>query len=280
MWGPEQAWAFIELKNRLCSDNVIVPYDTQLPTRLCVDSSPIGTQATVAQKHQINNEEHWRLVNYTSRPWTAAKAGYPQIEHESNGILTGMYMNRMYTLGTHVEVVTDHKPLINVYNEPRKPKQLRIDRHRTKLLPFCYSVTYESGNQTHCDYGSRHPPSRGEFTEIEKSLWAVEDESDILVNRVIEDLLPEAITIDKLRYATANDPKLSLLKEDILSSKYCRKELLQYKQIFKELSYINRVIMRGNRIVIPDSLQADFITKAHEAHQGASKTLGYLRESC
>ena len=108
----------------------------------------------------------------------------------------------------------------------------------------------------------------------------MEDESDILVNRVIEDLLPEAITIDKLRYATANDPKLSFLKEDILSNKYCRKALPQYKQIFEELSYINGVIMRGNRIVIPDSLQADCIAIAHEAHQGASKTLGYLRESC
>ena len=258
---------------------MIVPYDTQLPTRLYVDSSSVGTQATIAQKHQINNEEHWRPVNYTSRPWTGDEAGYPQIEHESNGILIGMYMNRMYTLGTHVEVVTDHKPLIPMYNDPKKPKQLHIDRHHTKLLPFHYSVTYEPGNQTPCDYGSRHPPSRGEFTETEKSLWAVENEGDILGNRVIEDLLPEAITIDKLRYATANDPKLSLLKEDILSNNYCRKELPQYKQIFKELSYLNGVIMRGNCIVIPDSLQANCIAIAHEAHQGASETFGYLREN-
>ena len=100
------------------------------------------------------------------------------------------------------------------------------------------------------------------------------------MNRVIQDLLPEAITIDKLRYATANDPKLSLLMEDILSSKYCRKELPQYKQIFEELSYINEVIMRGNRLVIPYSLQADCVAIAHEAHQGAPKTLGYLRKSC
>ena len=104
----------------------------------------------------------------------------------------------------------------------------------------------------------------------------MEDESDILVNRVIEDLLPEAITIDRLRYATANDPKLSLLKEDILSSKYCRKELPQYKQIFEE--FILHQWSHHERK--PDSLQADCIVIAHEAHQGASKTLGYLRESC
>ena len=112
---------------------MIVPYDTQLPIRLYVDSRTIGTQATIAQKHQINNEEHWRPVNYTSRPWTGAEAGYPQIEHEYSGILTGMYMNRTYTLRTHVEVVADHKPLIPVYNDPRKPKQLCIDRHLSPM---------------------------------------------------------------------------------------------------------------------------------------------------
>ena len=47
-WGPEQAWAFQELKDRLCSDDVMVPYGTTLDTRLHVDSSPVGTQATVA----------------------------------------------------------------------------------------------------------------------------------------------------------------------------------------------------------------------------------------
>ena len=35
-----------------------------------------------------------------------------------------------------------------------------------------------------------------------------------------------------------------------------------------------------HHIVIPDSVQADCINIAHEDHQGASMTLGYLKESC
>ena len=84
----------------------------------------------------------------------------------------------------------------------------------------------------------------------------------------------------RMGYATANYEKLSLLKEDLLCNKYCRKELLQYEQIFEELSYIIEVIMRGNCIVIPDSLQADYIAAAQEAHQGASKTLSSQSKSC
>ena len=108
----------------------------------------------MAQQHSIDGEEHWRPVNYTSRPWTECESRYGQTERESNGILTGMCMNQMYTLGTEIEVVTDHKPLLPAYDSPGKPKQLRVDRHRTKLLPFRYSLTYEPGETTPSDYGS------------------------------------------------------------------------------------------------------------------------------
>ena len=112
----------------------------------------------MVQKHHINNEDVLHPVNYTFRVWTPAEAEYGQIECESNGIFTGMQMTKMYTLGTHIEVVTDHAPFLSAYNAPNKPKQLRVDRHCTKLLPFRHNVVYDSGKITPCDYGSHHPP--------------------------------------------------------------------------------------------------------------------------
>ena len=130
----------------------MVPFNTSLPTRLYVDSSYAGTQATGAQEHLTDDNSFWRPVDHTSRPWTPAEARYSQMERESNGILTGMWMNRMYTMGTHVEVVTDHEPLVPIYTvESSKERPIRVDNHRTKLLPFAYHLVYEP-----CDYGSRH----------------------------------------------------------------------------------------------------------------------------
>ena len=63
-----------------------------------------------------------------------------------------------FTLGTRVEAITDQEPLVPVYNSLAKPKQLRVDRHTTKLLLFSYDVTYEPGAKTRCNYGLRHPP--------------------------------------------------------------------------------------------------------------------------
>ena len=163
VWGQKESSAFNEIKERLCRMTILAPYDLERKTRLYVDSSPIGTQATVAQLHKVNNEDVWHSVNHTSRPWTPTEAGYSQIERESNGILTGMYMNKMYTMGTHIEVVTDHKPLVPIYNDKLKPKQLRVNNHKTKLLPFQYNVIYQPGKSTPCDYGSRHPPKNMNF---------------------------------------------------------------------------------------------------------------------
>ena len=120
-WGQKHEEAFQQIKDRLCSDDVLVPYNMSLETRLYVNSSPVGTQTTVAQKHHIDNEDVWCPVNYTSRAWTPAEAGYGQIERESNRILTGMQINKMYTLGTHMEVVTNHVPYYLHTMHPTSP---------------------------------------------------------------------------------------------------------------------------------------------------------------
>ena len=71
-WGNLEDTAFNELKKRLCSDKVLMPYDLTRKTQLYVDSSPIGTQATLCQ---LYDENHWRPVNHMSRPWTTAEGG-------------------------------------------------------------------------------------------------------------------------------------------------------------------------------------------------------------
>ena len=47
-WGQEQEEAFQQIKDRLCSNDVLVPYNISLEARLYVNSSPVGTRATVA----------------------------------------------------------------------------------------------------------------------------------------------------------------------------------------------------------------------------------------
>ena len=185
----------------------------------------------------------------------------------------------MYTLGTDVEVITDHKPLIPIYNANSPPRQLRVDRHRTKLLPYNYSVSYEPGKDSPCDYGSRHPPTH-DLTQDLIDEWGVETGTDIYVNRVIEDSLPPAVSLEEIRTATKEDAVLSTLISTI-GQRYCPNNpiLSSYKHVFNELTVIDGVVMREHKIVIPQILQERVIEGAHEGHQHNIKTLQLLRET-
>ena len=123
------------------------------------------------------DKEAWKQVNHTSRHGQT-EARYGQIERESKGILTGMMMNKMYILGTKVEVVTDHKSLIPIYNVTTSPKNLRVDWHCTKLLPFMFIVILEPGAESPCNYDSWHAPCRP-LSPTEMDDWQVEDNAHI-----------------------------------------------------------------------------------------------------
>ena len=184
-------------------------------------------------------------------------------------------MNKMYTLGTMIEVVTAHKPLVAIYNQPGKPKQLCINRHRTKLLPFQYHVTYEPGLKTPCNYGSHHPHIHA-YSEQLTEAWGVESGKDIFVNIVIEELMPRAVTTQMIQTELRKDHTVLDLKEDIITNKFCRNSLPQYKRFFDKLTVANDIIIRDNKIVIPPSLHVDVIGLAHEGHAGCDKTLKLL----
>ena len=79
-----------------------------------------------------------------------------------------------------------------------------------------------------------------------------------------------------LQSETDKDPELQQLKEDIVKRKKCRKELTSYVGVFKELSYINGLVLRGRKIIIPEKLQGEIIGLAHEAHLGTDKTVALI----
>ena len=128
----------------------------------------------------------------------------------------------MYLLGQEFECVVDHKPLLPLYNHPTRPKQARVDRHRMKLGQFNFKLVYEKGSNNPCDYGSRHPSKHYEEEE---------DDSEIYINRVVEEMLPAAVTRKMMRKATEADTQLQMLKEDIMEGK-CRNSLHRYSQVF------------------------------------------------
>ena len=112
--------------------------------------------------------------------------------------------------------VVDHKLLLPLYNKVSRSKQARVDRHKMKLAAFDIEVVYEPGTSNPCDYGSRQPPvaSKGQ-DEVARQEQGEEDDTEVYVNRLIHDQLPQTITRKLLRRETAKNETLLKLMEDI-----------------------------------------------------------------
>ena len=285
-WTDQHQQHFELIKERLCSDRVMVPFDPARETKLYADGGPQGCQATVVQAHMHSKEGlQWRPVAHTSRAWTGAEKRYSQIEKESNALHSGIVSNKMYLLGRSFVAAVDHKPLLPLYNTARRPKQMRVDRHRMKLAGYDFKVEHVAGTEMPCDYGSRRGcPEAREYSAAEMEEWGVEEDDEIFVNRVMEEQLPPAITKDVLREAIAQDDTMQMLMEDIEAGLgYCRPGLVGFKNVFEELYVVDGLIVRGaqQQLIIPKELQPAAVQLAHEGHLlGEDKTLGLLRETC
>ena len=55
--------------------------------------------------------------------------------------------------------------------------------------------------------------------------------------------------------------------------------LQPFKQIISELSHEQGIILRGERIVVPEELQPEVIKISHETHQGRVKTIALIKET-
>ena len=49
-------------------------------------------------------------------------------------------------------------------------------------------------------------------------------------------------------------------------------DINQYKYIFPELTFVNGLIMRGERIVIPEKIRRHMVKIVHEGHQRIDRT--------
>ena len=285
-WTELHQKHFDLIKERLCSDRVMVPFDPERETKLFADGGPEGCQATVTQAYQHASEGlQWRPVAHSSRAWTDAEKRYSQIEKESNALHSGVVSNKMYLLGRPFVAAVDHKPLLPLYNTPRRPKQMRVDRHRMKLAGYDFRVEHVAGAQMPCDYGSRRGcPKARKYTEEDMEELGVEENDEIFVNRVLEEQLPPAITREVLREAIAQDATMTMLMEDIEAGLgYCRPALVEFKNVFEELYVVDGLVVRGEQkqLLIPAELRPAVVQLAHEGHLlGEDKTLGLLRETC
>lgn len=193
---------------------------------------------------------------------------YPQIEREALAIIYAIEKFRLYLLGGSFVVHSDHQPLQRIFNNPRSNPNARIERWLLRVQQYDFWVKYQKGENNPADYLSRHPEEESDKTSF----------TEYCINNIISNCLPVSISMKCIVENTATDTVLYDVKRRLSNNNWdlnhikdqkLKMKLQAFKNIKEELTVSESgVLIRGERIVIPEILQEDIINIAHEGHLG------------
>ena len=273
-WTEKEQQSFQLLKSALSSETTLGYFNPTKPTTIFVDGSPIGLGAVLTQENTTTKE--MTPIQYASCPLTPTQARYPQIDREALSIYWAIKRFHLFVYGTDFKVITDHKPLVTLFNNPYSKPTARIERWLLDLQQYRFTVEYRPGISNPADYPSRHPV--GEYQNYE-------DETEEHVAFITKNAVPKAITLFEIESAVAKDPTLQAVMSAVRSGRWHKappnvsvSELSRYEQIKEQLTCTETVLLKSDRLVVPASLQERIVDIAHEGHLGIVKTKALLRE--
>lgn len=283
-WNKEREDSFQMLLRMMSDRTILAPYVLGRPTHLVTDASPQGISASL---YQSDEQGRWRPIDHISRALSTHEQGWKsQIEWESLAKMWGMTVFRPYLVGDKFTSWGDQKPLVPIYNEPDRRTSARINKHRGRILDLTFTDKYLPGSKMPADYASRHPAPISHLTKEERSAYMIDDGDDILVMKVVMSDLPPALTTDMIKQAANNDPVYQRLVGALSRGKKpSDADMKPYTSVWEELSVVDGMILRGERIVIPNGHVPQYETNirdwvvdlGHSGHMGVTATKKLLR---
>ena len=267
-WLDEHQRAFEEMKECLTSETTLAYFIPKRKTELVVDGAQEGLSVILAQEDP--NLKSFRVVSYASRACTDAERRYAPIERECLAAIWGTEKYHHYLSGGSFKLVTDHEPLVPLLNNPQKKAPVRIERMRIKIMGYDYQAEYRPGKDNPADWGSRHPLKEEPLEE---------EELEHYVNLLTHSQINSAITIEEIKKHTAESEMMQkIIKMIQVGQRDIKNPAFEpFKFVFPELAVVDGLVLRGDRIVVPNTLQNKIVNIAHEGHLGITKTKNLLR---
>lgn len=279
-WTPVHSTAFQRLKEDLNEGITlkhIIPGGT---FRLQTDASDRGIAGIL---YQINEEGNHNVIGLVSRCLSPAEIKYTTTEKELLAIVYSIEKFRVYLIGIHFEIVTDHQCLTFVQSASFRGG--RIARWILLLQQYSFSVVYCRGvDNVVADFFSRNP--RGEFAE--------ERREQIVISSLHQCLLPAydrketSFTISMIHYDADFVQSVKTLSEGQRDDPRLKCSFDAYNEkgkdsrfvVYKDILFHREGKDKNWRIVIPAKMQPLVIDAIHNklGHPGVYKTNAYLKQ--
>ena len=269
IWEKQQEDTWQKIKDTLTSKPVLALYDPNKDLTLQVDACKSGLGAALFQDN--------RPIAYASKSLNTTEQNYAQIEKELYAIVFGCERFHQYLYGRqNVKVESDHKPLESIMKKPLAAAPPRLQRMLLRLQKYSIHVTHTAGK----DIPVADTLSR-KYLPAEPN-----DETpdlDTQIHCIIENMPISDEKIEQLRKATDEDKDLTILKKYINEGwpdkrQNCHDTAIDFWNFRDELSMINGIIFKGERIFVPKTKRQEMLDKIHGSHLGEEKCLQRARK--
>ena len=278
-WTNVHQTTFEKLLNAFKKEVNLRYFDPTQPIFISTDAHKSGLAATLLQGE---TRESAKPVAFASRTTTPAESRYPQMDLEAMGVDFGLRRFRNYIFGAPdtVTIVTDHKPLLSVFNGNRSGT-IRTEKIKGRNQDINYKLVYQSGKLNETDFLSRHSkpfkllsmPEKYEADEINAHLFMIHTTP-----------ITDKMGLNNIATQTTKDPILKELKRIVESGKTwidknAPSELLKFAPILHTISTTNSgILLKEDRIILPQTLHEEAIQLAHQgSHAGQDRLQRRLR---
>ena len=264
-WNSAHQQAFDAIRNAINAEAALAYYDPTKEVTLQVDASSTGLGAALLQDK--------KLIAFASKALTDTESRYANIERELLAVVYGCERFHTYLYGRSFIAESDHKPLEAIQLKNLMSAPPRLQRMLLRLQPYDVTIKYRPGKQV----------------LVADALSRLSPEEEIPIpdlNVEIHDVCPQFSSqcLQRIRAETAKDPELSALKEVVYNGwpttlRELPSLIRPYWTFREELSIEDSLIFKGHRIVVPQALQGEILSKLHTSHQGIEKTKLRARSS-
>ncbi|XP_058448606.1 uncharacterized protein K02A2.6-like [Malaya genurostris] len=274
VWSSEQEKAFSSLKQQVTSAPILRYFDPNKDSVIQCDSSSVGLGAVLLQEGQP--------VVYASRTLSATERRYAQIEKETLAILFACRRFEIYILGKPVAVQTDHQPLIKIFQKPLTEAPLRIQRMMLSLQRYQIALRFTPGKEVIiADMLSRATITPSDVGNCENfEIYAL----DVEHINITEHLPISDERVNEIRSESQQDPEMQVIAGFIINGWPKRYDevpanIQVYWKYKHELSTVNGLVLRNDRILIPRNFRKEILEKLHRSHSGIEATTKLARDT-
>ena len=274
-WTKECESAFVTVKAKLMSNELLAHFNPELPIGISCDASNQGLGVVLFHRYPDGTE---RPIQFASKILTPTEGRYWQIEREGLSIIFGVKKFFKYLYGRKFIMITDHKPLLAIFGPKTGLPPLaatRLHHWSLYLSQFQYTVEYRNTK----DHGNADALSR-----LATDSSTLTDVFDFRVNLVVEENLNNmpvtaaairtAISKDKIiarviMYQSRGWPKKLRHEDEILRPYFLRRDELHLQQ---------NVLLWGMRVVIPTKFCSKLLDELHSCHMGIVRMKALARQ--